>query len=105
MSEENGTTEGSVTTPLGGATFKGKKAAEFITVLSLLLTAVLAALYWTHGEQTKVGFEAIAAATREQSIASKESAQATRYMACIIAVDQKDRVSVRGECREQARMP
>jgi hypothetical protein len=103
MSEEN--TEGGIETPLGKLSFKGKKTAEFITVLTILLSAALLALYWRHSEDTTRGFELMDRVAREQVGAIKEQAQATRYMSCIISENQEDRKIARAECREQARMP
>jgi hypothetical protein len=103
MSEEN--TEGSVETPIGKVSFKGKKTAEFITILTIMLSAALLALYWRHSEDTTKGFELMSAVAKEQINALKEQAQATRYMSCIISEDQKNRNAARVECREQARMP
>ena len=103
MSEENNsTTEGGIKTPLGEVSFKGKKTAEFITILSLLILAVLATLYWTHtkatDQQNASNVEAIkelSKALREQTqimaVTSNEQVKAQRLTSCLISLPQDRR--------------
>lgn len=102
MAEDTNNTEGAVTTPLGSVSFKGKRTAEFITILSLLLLAVLATLYWTHiqatDQQNASHVEAVRELTkslREQSqsmtAALQEQTKSQRLTACLISLPQERR--------------
>lgn len=85
MNEENNTgSESGITTPLGSLNFKGKKAAEFISIVLLALFAVLAYAFWEHKTDQK-------AADTNITAAMKDNASATRLMACLISLPQDER--------------
>ena len=91
MSEENGSTEGGIKTPLGELSFKGKRTAEFITILSLLLLAVLATLYWTHEKTSEKQTGEFVSALKDLSKVGREQAQAQRMTSCLISLPQDKR--------------
>src|SRR3990167_10702471 len=99
---ENDTSESSITTPIGSVSYRGKRMAEFITILSLLILAVLATLYWTHtkatDQQNASNVEAIkelSKALREQTqimaASSNEQVKAQRLTSCLISLPQDRR--------------
>ena len=91
MSEENGNTEGGIKTPLGELSFKGKRTAEFITILSLLLLAVLATLYWTHEKTSERQTNEFIVALRELSEVGREQARSQRMTSCLLSLPQEKR--------------
>ena len=101
MAEENGTTS------LKTKWFEisGKKTAEIITILLMVLTAALAVLYWKHGEDTNKGFEAISKSIDGQTKSNVGVAQAMRYQACLLVEETKDRKLAKADCKEQSLMP
>lgn len=113
---DNGNGGTSIKTPWFSAS--GKKTAELITILSCIGLTGLGALYWKHDQATAASLTDIKGAIKEQSgdltsalkemaSATKESAQAQRYMACMISEPQNDRprAEVRERCKELSRLP
>ena len=55
MADDNGTIETAINTPLGGLSYKGKRMAELIAVLSLCMLLLLAYVWWEHKQDTRDG--------------------------------------------------
>lgn len=94
MSEEN--TESSITTPLGGVSFKGKKTAEFIAIFSLSLMLLMAYILWEHKAEAKDNGGQLVAALREM-------ATSQRVTNCLMATPQEQRPGRLAECERMAR--
>lgn len=84
MSEENGPTEGGVTTPLGSFSFKGKRTAEFITILMAFIVMALLVLYWKHEESSAATNQAVAKAIDKTATAIEAQTTAQRMTGCLI---------------------
>ena len=74
MSEaENGASTSEIKTPLGSVSFTGKRAAEFITILSLCLLFVLAYGFWEHKMDVKAGNDVTRDVLKELVMGIRES--------------------------------
>lgn len=109
MAENNDKTEGGIKTPLGELSFKGKKTAEFITILSLLVLAVLSTLYWNHDKNTEKSSLGTNQALTKISDAVERSTKAQRLMTCIISLPQERReqefTQSNSFCQRMANLP
>lgn len=100
MAEENGNGEGSIQTPIGSMSFKGKRTAEFIAILSLCLLFLMGYVLWEHKKDTKD--------LRVELLASvKELVAAQRETTCLLALPQEKReaefTSTNGICKRLSR--
>lgn len=99
--ENNERSEGGIKTPFGELTFKGKRIAEFIALISLTLLFLLAYILYEHKGDTKTSESSLAAAIKEQ-------AAAQRLMSCLISLPQDQRkrefASESSFCRQLSRM-
>jgi len=106
MSEENGTTESGVTTPLGSFSFKGKRTAEFITILMAFIVMGLLVLYWKHEESSKTTNAAVAAAIDKTANAINAQTTAQRMTGCLIWMRRDTNTTfsaARAECEQITR--
>jgi len=87
----NEQTEGSVTTPIGSFTFKGKQIAEFIAVLSLLLLFLLGYIMWEHKEDAKGMKEAFREGFKDMAIAQREQNAIQREQLCLLSLPESKR--------------
>ena len=94
MSDDNGS--GEIKTPIGSVSFSGKKAAEFITILSLCLLFVLAWVVWEHKADAKEHGANL-------TTIMKEMVSAQREQNCLIAVKQDEREQKAEFCRRISR--
>lgn len=94
MSEEN--TESSITTPIGGLSFKGKKTAEFIAILSLVGLLWVGWVLWEHKAEAKENGSALTRAIQEM-------ATSQRVTNCLMATPQEQRPMKLAECERIAR--
>ena len=105
--EENGNGETSVTTPLGGFTYKGKRMAELISVCLLCLTFLLTYILWEHKNNTKDNSTALSLAIKELSLSQRAMVEAQREMTCVISMPQEKRENAYGSpyslCKQLAR--
>ena len=105
MSEPESVMDVVAETPIGKLAAKGVRVSDLIGLLTLLAVALGAYALYHHGEDAKNSTVAVTMSIEKQTQSNKEQAQGLRYMACIIAEDQKDRKTARDGCREQARLP
>jgi hypothetical protein len=106
MAEDNGPTEGGVTTPLGSFSFKGKRTAEFITILVAFIMVGLLVLYWKHEESSKHTNEAVARAIDKTATAIDGQTAAQRMTGCLIWMRREPGTtyaSARAECEQITR--
>lgn len=91
-------------TPFFSGAWSGKRSAEMITFVVLVVTAVLAYAYWRHDEETKKMSESFVSAMRLVARSIDDNAVAQREFSCLIAKEQDARKSAfsTGECRRQA---
>lgn len=101
MSEDN--TESSITTPLGGVSFKGKKTAEFIAILSMVGVLWVGWVLWEHKAEAKQDNNNIALAIREFTAAQRESTVVQRVTNCLMATKQDEREAKLAQCERIAR--
>ena len=93
-----------VKTSVGSVTWSGKKVAELITILLLLVVGVMTYALWEHKKESKVFSEQYIAAMKAISTSIERSAVSQREFSCLISREQSDRrdAFVSGECRAQA---
>lgn len=98
-----------IKTGLFSASWSGKRVAELITILTLLVAAVLAYILWEHNnnskENFKLGQDQFVAAMNLISGALEDNAIAQREFACLISKsqgDERERAFTTGSCRRQA---
>ena len=106
MSEENDQTESGVTTPLGSFSFKGKRTAEFITILMAFIVMGLLVLYWKHEESSKHTNEAVAKAIENTATAINAQTTAQRMTGCLIWMRRDTNTTfsaARAECEQITR--
>ena len=89
MSEE--TQEGSITTPLGSLSLKGKKTAELISILCLSLTFLLAYVLFEHKADAKDFQSDLKSVLKEMVQSQRDMVQAQREQNCLIALPQDRR--------------
>lgn len=94
MSEEN--TESSITTPIGGVSFKGKKTAEFIAIMCLFLLGLFGYILWEHKAEAKGNGDALVRAINEMAVSQ-------RVTNCLMATPQDHRAGKLAECERIAR--
>ena len=87
--------ESRINTPLGSFSFKGKRMAEFIAILSLCLLFLLGYIVWEHKTDTKGQGTELAKVFREMVIAQRE-------LNCLISVKQEERENKAELCRRLA---
>lgn len=101
MSDEN--TEGSINTPLGGLTFKGKKTAEFIAIACLFLLGLFGYILWEHKADAKSADERLAHRDTQIAQAIRDMASSNRVLACLMATRQEEREAKLAQCERIAR--
>lgn len=110
MSEDNDKAGAfNLKTGLFSASWSGKRVAELITILTLLIASVLAYIIWDHSENSKqnsrLDREQFIAAMNLISGALDDNAIAQREFACLISKNQgeeRERAFTTGACRRQA---
>ena len=103
MSEENGTSTTSVTTPVGSFSFSGKRMAEFISVLLLCLMGVLSYAFWTHSTDDKDQKGQLISVLKEINAGNMAVVKEQRIMNCILTLRQEDRRTALQDCERIAR--
>jgi hypothetical protein len=105
MSEKDSLQDVSIETPIGKLAAKGVRVSDTIGLLTFVAVALIALALYFHKDDADKATKEFTIAVKEQSQSNKEQAQGLRYMACIVAEDQKDRKNARDSCREQSRLP
>lgn len=90
MSDEE-RTEASVTTPAGSASFKGKKTAEFITVLLAVGVGIMAYVLWAHERKSYDDRADMKTVLHKLSESIDNNAKEQRITNCLIAAPQNER--------------
>ena len=106
MEPDNGTQELEV--QAGDKKIKVRGSDILNSLIGMIVCSGLAYIIFTineHRAEASSHSGTLSLAIQEQTKASKEQAQATRYMACIISEDTKDRKAAKADCRENARLP
>lgn len=101
MSEEN--SEAGITTPLGSASFKGKKTAEFIAIFCLFLLGLFGYILWEHKADARTAALELAQRDGQLSQAIREMASSNRVLACLMATKQEEREAKLAQCERIAR--
>lgn len=101
MSEENGDTKLDVSK--SGISISGKKTAELITILSLVVTAILAFGLWAHDKSTASSAENLHQILKESNETQKAMLQAQREQNCLISLPQGQRENQAQFCKQISR--
>ncbi len=91
MAEENGSQEAGISTPLGSVSFKGKRMAEFIAILSLCLLFLLAYVLWEHKAEARTDAANLAGVLKEMTVAQHSMVQAQREQNCLLSLPPEKR--------------
>lgn len=83
---ENGSSESSIQTPLGSVSFRGKRTAEFIAILSLCLLFLLAYVVWEHKNDARADNTNLADVLKGMTTAQQAMVQAQREQNCLMAL-------------------
>jgi len=85
------TSEGSITTPLGSVNYKGKRMAEFISILSMCGLILLAYILWQHKEDSKAMQTVFASGFKDMHSAQKEQNRILREQVCLLSLPETKR--------------
>lgn len=95
--------EAAITTPAGSVSYKGKRMAEFITVISLCVLGIMAYVLYDHKNDAKESNTLMRDAIKEMTTAQKDGVAAQREMNCLISVAQDQRERNADLCKRLAR--
>lgn len=106
MSEET-ESGGEIKTPVGSVSFRGKRTAEFIAILSLCLLFLLGYVLWEHKADARDTGVSLRDAIKAMAEAQREGTVAQREMNCLISLPQDKReaefYSPNSLCKRMAR--
>jgi hypothetical protein len=83
--------EGQITTPLGSLTYKGKRMAEFISILSMCGLVLLGYILWQHKEDAKGMQSIFAQGFKEMHQAQTEQNRILREQVCLLSLPEQKR--------------
>lgn len=90
MTDEDKTELG-IKTGIGSVSYKGKRMAEFIAVVCLILLFLLAYVLWEHKEDAKSMRDSFATGFREMTSAMREQNRISREQVCLLSLSPEKR--------------
>lgn len=83
--------ESAITTPLGSLSYKGKRMAEVISILSMCGLVLLAYILWQHKEDSKVMQAIFSQGFKEMHNSQQEQNRILREQVCLLSMPENKR--------------